>query len=180
MVPCRLEFVEPQRRKVKIATDGTRDRLCLVVIVKAGEVAPARIAAQFDQTRADHDAKPKPSKKPNNENRWGTLGKRSSIEQRTKKDRQEASFEQLNLPPITVPNLSNMDNGHVHRPKHREQNRVGVAAQNDQRQGKAHPGEDRQCIVGNSEPKKRRESRHSSSARTELCLDALKKMTSRR
>src|SRR4029450_7519913 len=48
MVPCRLEFVEPERRKVKIATDRTRNRLCFVVIVKTGEIAPARVAAEFD------------------------------------------------------------------------------------------------------------------------------------
>src|SRR4026209_1285675 len=37
MVPSRPEFLEPERREVKIATNGTRDRLCLVMIIKAGE-----------------------------------------------------------------------------------------------------------------------------------------------
>src|SRR4029450_57050 len=55
MVPSRPEFLEPERRKVKIATNGTRDRLGFVMIVKAGKIAPAWVAAEFDQARANHD-----------------------------------------------------------------------------------------------------------------------------
>src|SRR5262249_3221643 len=104
MVPSRPEFLEPQRRKVKIATDGTRNRLCFIVIVKAGKIAPAWVAADFDQARTNHDAKSKPSKKPENENWRSALGKRASIEQRAKKNRQEAGLEELNLPAVPVPN----------------------------------------------------------------------------
>src|ERR1044072_4852693 len=40
MVPSRPEFLEPERRKVKIATNGTRDRLGFVMIIKAGKIPP--------------------------------------------------------------------------------------------------------------------------------------------
>jgi len=155
MVPSRPEFLEPERRKVKIATYGTRNRLGFVVIVKAGKIAPAWVAAEFDQARANHDAKSKPSKKPDNENWRSALGKRAPIEQRAKKDRQEAGLEQLNLPAITVPDLPNVHDRHVYRPKHREQNCIGVTPKNNKCQTETDPGEDRQCIVRNSEPKER-------------------------
>src|SRR6266576_4018403 len=131
MVPSRSEFLEPERRKVKIATDRTRNRLCFVVIVKTGKVPPAWIAAEFDQGRTNHDAKAKPSKKPDNENWRPAPGKQASIEQGAKKDRQEAGLEQLNLPTVTVPDLSNVHDRHVHRPKHREQNCVRVTPKNN-------------------------------------------------
>ena len=62
VIPSRPEFVEPMRRKMQIAAERTRDRLCLVVVVKAGKIAPAGITAQLDQPGADHDAKAEPAK----------------------------------------------------------------------------------------------------------------------
>src|SRR6516164_7050121 len=98
MVPCRLGFQQPTRRKMQIPADRVRDRLCLVMIVETSEIAPARVAAQFDQACADHDAKSDPPKKPDNQDRRPALWKRPTIEQRTKKDGQETGFEQLNFP----------------------------------------------------------------------------------
>jgi len=48
VIPSRTEFVEPMRRKMQIAAERTRDWLCLVVVVKAGKIAPAGITAQLD------------------------------------------------------------------------------------------------------------------------------------
>src|SRR5437879_11102818 len=87
VVPCRLKFVEPQRRKVKVTTDRAGYRLRFVVIGKASEIAPARVAAEFDQARADHDPKPKPAKKPDHQNRWPALWKWSPIQQGAEKNR---------------------------------------------------------------------------------------------
>src|SRR4029077_3599509 len=114
MVPSRPEFLEPEGRKVKVATDGTRNRLCFVVIVKAGKIPPAWVAAEFDQARTNHDAKAKPSKKPDNENCRPALGKGPSIKNRAKKNRQETGLEELNLPAVTVPDLSNVHDRHVY------------------------------------------------------------------
>src|SRR5438034_9828430 len=126
---------------MQIATDRTGNGLRLVVIVKAGKIAPARVAAQFDQACANHDPKSKPTEKPDNQNRWPALWKWPPIEQRAKKDRQEPSLKQLNLPAVSVPDLSDVNDRHVHRPKHREQNCICVAAENDERQRKANPRE---------------------------------------
>src|SRR5712691_10303644 len=105
MVPKRFEFMKPLRCEMEIAADRARDWLRFVVIKHAGQIAPAFVASDFDQTGADHDPKTEPAKKPDHQNRRPGLWKRSPIEQRTEKDRQEASFEQLNFPTVTVPNL---------------------------------------------------------------------------
>src|SRR5260370_36457387 len=108
------------RREIQIAADRTRDRLRLVMIVETGEIAPAGVAAKFDQACADHDAKPEPTEKPDNQHRRPALWKRPTIEQRTKKDGQETGFEQLNLPAVAVPDLPDVHDRHVHRPEKRE------------------------------------------------------------
>src|SRR5207249_1585721 len=85
MIPSRAEFVEPMRREMKIPADWTRDRLRFVVIVKAGQIAPAGIATQFDQAGANHDAKAEPAKKPDDQQWRPAFRKWATIEQRTKK-----------------------------------------------------------------------------------------------
>ena len=62
MIPSGSEFVEPMRREMQIPADWTRDRLRLVMVVKAGEIAPARIAPQLDQAGTDHNAEAEPAK----------------------------------------------------------------------------------------------------------------------
>src|SRR6266404_544359 len=109
MVPKRLEFMKPVRRKMEITTDRIRDRLCFLVIKHAGEIAPAFVAAQFNQTRADHDSKGEPAEEPEDQNRRPRIRKWPSIKQRTKKDRQEPSLEQLDLPSVAVPNLADVN-----------------------------------------------------------------------
>src|SRR5215472_1418943 len=93
MVPCRFELEQPMRREMQITADRARDRLRLVVIIKAGEIAPAWVAPQLDQTGADHNAKPEPAKEPDDKNRRPAFRKRPSIEQWTEKDRQEPRFQ---------------------------------------------------------------------------------------
>src|ERR1700682_6231465 len=117
MVPGCLDLMKPMGREKQIAAKRIRDRLRFIVIIKAGEIAPARVAAQFDQTRADHDAKTEPAKKPDDKQRRPAFRKWPAIEQRTEKDRQEPSLEQLNFPAETVPNLADVDDRHVHHPK---------------------------------------------------------------
>src|SRR5205823_9600728 len=130
----RAEFVEPMRREMQIPTKRTRDRLRFIVIVKTGQIAPAWIAAQLDKAGTNHDAKTEPAKKPDHQQRRPAFRKRTSIEQRAKKDRQEPGLEQLRLPSIAVPNLPDVNDGHVHRPENGEQNRVRVTADHNERQ----------------------------------------------
>src|SRR5438105_12060047 len=68
------------------------------MIVKAGEIAPARIAAQFDQPSADHDAKAEPTEKPDDKDRRRSFGEWSRVKQGTEEDRQEPRLEQLSFP----------------------------------------------------------------------------------
>src|SRR5256714_15408322 len=132
MVPGRFNFVKPMWCEMEIAADRIRDRLRFVVIIKTCEIAPARIATQLDQTGPDHDAKTEPAKKPDHEERWPAFRKRAAIEQRTKKDRQEAGLQQLRFPTVSVPDLADVNDRHVHRPQDRHHDRVCVAAKNNQ------------------------------------------------
>src|SRR6202011_2163543 len=104
MVPKDFQFMKPVRRKMQITADRIRDRLSFVVIKHAGQIAPTLVAAQLNQTGADHDPKAEPPKKPDHQNRRTTFWERPSVEQRTKKNRQESGFEQLNFPTVPVPN----------------------------------------------------------------------------
>src|SRR5437762_1415889 len=86
MIPKHFKFVEPKRGKMQVSTDRVWDRLRFVVIVETSEIAPAGVAAQFDQACAKHDAKTEPPKKPDHQDRRPGLGKGPAIEQWTKKD----------------------------------------------------------------------------------------------
>src|SRR5438132_13910995 len=104
MVPGRAEFVEPMRREMQIPANRTRNRLGFIVIVKTGQIAPAWIAAQLDKAGTNHDAKTEPAKKPDHQERRAACRKRATIQQRTKKDRQERGHEQLRPPALARPN----------------------------------------------------------------------------
>ena len=164
MVPCRFKFEQPMRRKMQITADRARNRLRLVVIIEARKITPARVAAQFDQAGANHDAKPEPAKKPEDQDGRPALWKRPSIEQWTKKDREKASLEQLNLPAVTVPDLPDVNDRHVHRPKNAEDDRICVPGKNNKRKREPRPGEDHHTVIGNAEPKETGHSQHAGSA----------------
>src|SRR5207253_3818593 len=143
MVPGRCELMEPVRCEMQIAAERIRNRLRLVVIIKAGEITPAWIAPQFDETGADHNAEAEPAKKPEDKERRTALRKWLAINQRTEKDRQETGFEQLNFPAVTVLNLSNVNDRHVHHPKNHKVYSVRVATDNNDQESEAHHGIDR-------------------------------------
>ena len=67
------------RREMEVAADRIRDWLSFVVVVEASEIAPAWVPAQFDQARADHDAKPEPPKQPDDQNGRPAFRERSPI-----------------------------------------------------------------------------------------------------
>src|SRR5206468_13002323 len=129
------------------------------------------------ETYADHDPKSERAEEPENEHRRPALRKRAAIKQGAEKDRQEPGLEKLDLPAVPVPDLADVNDGHVHCPKNSENDRIGVTGENNERQTKASPREDRQCVVRDSKPEERRHSRHASRWRTELGLDNTKKMT---
>src|SRR4029077_688287 len=104
---------------------------------------------------------------------WTAFRKRPADEERTEKDRQEAGLEELDFPTVTVPNLSDVDDRHVHHPQDCEQNRVRVTAKHNQRKREANPGEDRHPKIGAAEPKQGRNLQHAFGPRTELRMNVV-------
>src|SRR4029077_16249848 len=143
MVPGCAEFVEPVRREMQIAAKRTWDRLRFVMIIKTGKIAPTWIARYLDQTGTNHSRKPEPAKEPDHEQGRTAVRKWATIEQWAKKDRQEPGLEQLRFPTIAVPDLSYVNDGHVHRPENAEENRVGETAKDNKREAETDPGKDR-------------------------------------
>src|SRR5689334_14883119 len=132
MIPGCSKFVEPMRREMQIPADWTRDRLCLVMIIKAGEIAPTRITTELDQAGADHDPKTEPAKKPDHQNWRPAFRKWPTVEERTKENREETGFKQLCLPAVAIPDLPDVNDGHIHGPKNGEENCVCVSAKDNQ------------------------------------------------
>src|SRR5260370_9845272 len=119
-------------------------------MIETGESAPTGVAAEFDEAGANHNAKPEPAKKPENEKRRRTFWKWSGVEQRAEKDRKESGLEQLNFPAVAVPNLTNVDDRHVHRPKNGEQDCVRVTSESNQRKNEPNPRNNGKSLIGYS------------------------------
>ena len=64
MVKEDAAFIHPLGRPVIEPAERVGHGLGFVEIVEAGEVAPAGIAAQLDETGAEHDAEEQPAKHP--------------------------------------------------------------------------------------------------------------------
>src|SRR5436190_24054017 len=105
------------RPKMQPPTQRIWDWLRFIVIVETGQVTPAGVATQLDKACANHNPKDEPAEQPDD-----NLGRRvfwegPGIEQRTKKNRQKSGFQQLNFPPVAVPVLPDMNEGHVKHPQ---------------------------------------------------------------
>src|SRR5437867_7166618 len=116
MVEYHAPLVEPARHEVQVAAERVGDRLRLIVIEQTREVAPARIPPELDERGADHDPEDEPSEEPENLGRRRAAREGPCVEQRAEEDRQEAGLEELDLPAVTVPILTDMDERHVERP----------------------------------------------------------------
>ena len=66
--------------------------------------------------------KARSAEKPDNDEWRRPARKRPAVEQRAKKDGEEAGLEQLHFPAVAVPILPDMDEGHVENPEQAEQN----------------------------------------------------------
>ena len=92
-----------RRHEVQRAAERVRDRLGLVVVDEAREIAPARVAAQLDQARAEHDAEDQPAQQPDDARGGGRRGNgRGSSSGQRKIARKPVSSE-LDLPAVAVP-----------------------------------------------------------------------------
>src|SRR2546428_7465709 len=123
MVPQHAQLVKPMWPEVQPPAQWVWDRLRFIMVIEAGQVAPAGVAADFDETRAEHDPEDEPAKKPNDDGRGRPFRKGPAIEQRTEEYRQETGFEQLDFPTVSIPVLAHMDERQVKGPKNRHQGR---------------------------------------------------------
>ncbi len=122
--------VHEARQEVEDGAQRVRDRLGLVEEVETREIAPARVAADLDQSRAEHDPERQPAEEPEHERRGRPPRERARPSRSgTQEDRQEARLEQLDLPAVAVPVLADVDEGHVDDPQHGHGDRVGEAQQ---------------------------------------------------
>ena len=102
-------------------------------------------------------------------------GKRAQIQQRAEEDREKSGFEKLDLPAVSIPVLPDVDERHVKKPKHSEQQRIRIARDHDARKRESDPRRGQQSGVGMNEPKERRQPREAGAARSERFADALQK-----
>ena len=112
------EVLDDVRKRVEEGTQRVGDRLRLVVPVEAGEIPPARVAAELDEPRAEHDPEDESHRYSQRTGaragRSGGMGRGSSGAQR--KMREDAGLAELDLPSVAVPDLPHMDDRQVQRP----------------------------------------------------------------
>src|SRR4029453_11329839 len=97
------------------------------------------------------------AKKPDDDERRRATRERPAIEERTKKNGEEASFEELHFPAVAVPILADVDERHVKNPEEGKEQRVRVAASDDAGEGETNPAGGEERVVGMVEPKERRQ-----------------------
>src|SRR5216117_1263632 len=129
MIPKRPQLVKPIRHEVKKPAQRIRDGLSLVVIIEAGKLAPAGVISNLDEACTQHDPENEPAEQPEDQNwRWPSR-EWVSINQGTEEDRQKAGFEELDLPTVGVPILTNMDKGKIKQPEQCHEDRIGESKQ---------------------------------------------------
>src|SRR5438552_18213596 len=166
MVPEHSKFVKPVRPEMKPPTQWVWNGLGFIMVIEAGQVPPARVAADFDEAGADHDPEDKPAKKPNDDRGRRAFWKGPGIEHGAEKYGQEPGLKQLNFPAVSIPVLTDMDEGHVERPENRHQGRVGKAEQYNGRESNAKPGSASQERIGVLKPENAGQLHECGSSRT--------------
>ena len=108
-LPAHLDSVQRLGQAVEEPAQRSGHRLRLVVVVQAGQVAPARVAAHLDQPRAELDPEQQPAGHPERQHR-----RRDPVV--AEEDQQEAGLQQQRLPAERVPGLPDVDDRQVERP----------------------------------------------------------------
>ena len=80
MIPQGADLLEPMRSKMQPPAQWIGNRLSLVMIIQAREVAPADIASKLDERSAEHDSKSEPTKQPDDNERWRRSRKWTAID----------------------------------------------------------------------------------------------------
>src|SRR5262245_36576779 len=157
VVPEALRLVEPGRQEMEQPRQRVRDRLRLVVVEEAGEVAPAGVAPDLDQPRAEHDPDDQPPQADDDRKGRRPARERPRIEEGTEEDREETGLEELDLPAVAVPDLSDVDEREVEDPERGEEEGVREAREDGNRQADADPGEGLEGRVRGREPEEARQ-----------------------
>ncbi len=152
-----------------------REGLCFIVIVQAGQVAPAGVAAQFNQPRPEHDAKGKPAEQPEDDGGRRPTRKRPPVQQRAQENAEKTRLQELNFPAIRIPVLSDVNKRHIQRPQQRHENRVGIAQDDQRGQGCSRPCHHNEEAIGKVQPKQTRQLQKPLCTGTEVRSDPVQK-----
>src|SRR5437879_12857471 len=91
---------------MEVGTERIRKRLSLMMILEAGQIAPARIPSQLDESGPKFHAKKHPSQEKHN---W--YGNRHSV--RSQENSQKTRFQQHGFPAKPIKHLANIHDGKV-------------------------------------------------------------------
>ena len=153
MVERHAAVQSPLRQGVKIPAQRIGNGLRLIVVIEARQIAPAGIAAQLDQARAEHHAEFHPAQ----DQKGKHVGRGCALAQ---KDRAEPGLEQHGFPTISVEDLPHIHERDVERPQRGPNGRgdakaeaAGKAGERHQRERDAAPRNRRECRVFGEEIK---------------------------
>src|SRR5947207_15951632 len=106
MIAYNLDPVQRAGQMVKEPAQRIRHRLGFVMVIEAGEIAPAGIAPDLDQAGAEFDSKEEPAKHPDDDQR----GRHPC---RPEEDREKSGFEEKRLPAEGIEGLTDVDDRQV-------------------------------------------------------------------
>src|SRR5262245_61543328 len=110
MIEGDASTMQARWQPMKVPAERIRDWLRHEVIIQAGEIAPAGVAPELDQTCAEHVAEQHPS--PDIEEEHARRGSR-----RPQENGKESRFKQQRFPSETIEDLSDIDERQVQHPE---------------------------------------------------------------
>src|SRR5439155_9069952 len=148
VVAERFAAMQELGQMMEVPGQRVRHRLRLVVVVETGQVAPAAVATELDQTRAELDAEEQPAEQ---DEQW-QRGRSRRVPQ---EDRKKSGLEEQRLPAEPVEGLAHIHERQVQRPQRqpeeqRQRQRPGLrqSAYGDRRERDPDPGRDLRELVG--------------------------------
>src|SRR5215211_5133141 len=104
---------------MKPPAERARNGLRFKMVIQCSSLVPYFVSTKLDKTCAQHEAKDEPPEQNYNRKRGFASGKRTHVQQWTKKNGQKTCFGKLYLPTIAIPFLSYMRKGHIKQPQNR-------------------------------------------------------------
>lgn len=88
------------------------------MIIECGAVAPYVVTAEFYQAGAEHDAKDEPAEQDDDRHGRRSFGEGARVDEWAEEDGEEACFEELDLPTVAIPILTDVYKRHVKQPEY--------------------------------------------------------------